>query len=257
MNKEILSLLLLWALGLPAIGQERQVVYLPDSVPMAFIRIPAGSFLMGNTENDPHAQGDEFPQRPIEITSDFFIGQTEVTQAQWEALMGFNPSVFQDKNRPVEMVSWYDCQDFIEKINRLGLGTFRLPTEAEWEYAGQLGGYAFRDSTRHVIPWQLRRYAWFHSESEGQSHPAGRKEPGENQLLDMMGNLWEWVSDWYGPYPAGAAIDPTGPGSGEKKVYRGGSWFNEPEALRIPNRNAHPPDQAFTNAGFRLVLEVQ
>ena len=254
MNRLTIILALLFACG-SLKAQEVRTVVLDEDLSMNFVRIPAGTFDMGSAPDDPHAQKDEFPLHEVTLTDDYLIGQYEVTQAQWEAVMGYNPSTFRHPDRPVEMVSWNDAQAFIQKLNLMGKGTFRLPTEAEWERACKLGGYTFRDEEGKIVPWQLRQYAWFHSQSEGRSHPVGRKKPGAFQLYDMMGNVWEWCSDWYGPYPDSAQTDPAGPATGEIKVYRGGSWFNEPAALRPANRHRHPVDVRFTNAGLRLVME--
>jgi|AntRauTorckE5430_2_1112549.scaffolds.fasta_scaffold25575_2 formylglycine-generating enzyme required for sulfatase activity len=236
-------------------AQEVRTVVLDEDLSMNFVRIPAGTFEMGSEATDPHAQKDEFPLHKVTLTKDYYIGQFEVTQAQWEAVMGYNPSTFRHPDRPVEMVSWNDAQLFIERLNAMGEGTFRLPTEAEWERASKLGGYTFRGDDQKIVPWKLRQYAWFHSQSEGRSHPVGRKDSGDFQLYDMMGNVWEWCSDWYGPYSVSPITDPTGPATGEIKIYRGGSWFNEPSALRPANRHRHPVDVRFTNAGLRLVLQ--
>ncbi|MCR9099202.1 MAG: formylglycine-generating enzyme family protein [bacterium] len=248
-------LMLVLLLGSTLHAQEIRTLELGEGLAITFVRIPAGTFEMGSEPDDPHAQKDEFPMHNVTLTEDYYLGQYEVTQAEWEAIMGYNPSTFRHPDRPVEMVSWNDAQVFIQKLNVMGKGTFRLPTEAEWERACKLGGYTFRDEEGRIVPWQLRQYAWFHSQSEGRSHPVGRKKPGAFQLYDMMGNVWEWCSDWYGPYRDSAQTDPTGPDTGEIKVYRGGSWFNEPAALRPANRHRHPVDVRFTNAGLRLVME--
>ncbi len=237
-------------------AQEQKIVYLNDTVGISFIRIPAGSFTMGSDKNDEYAQKDEWPAHQVTISKDFYLGQFEVTQRQWSVIMGYNPSVFRHPDKPVDMVSWNDCQRFIKKLNQLGIGVFRLPTEAEWERSCLLGNYIFRDDTGKIVNRQLRRYAWYNSRSEGKSHVAGTKRAGTNKLYDMMGNVWEWVNDWYGPYPETAQGDPKGPTEGGEKTYRGGSWFNEPEALRPANRHRHPPHIPFTNAGLRLVLQV-
>ncbi len=239
------------------LGQKSKQVHLNDSVSISFVRIPAGTFQMGSEQVDLLAQKDEWPRHTVTLSKDYYIGQFEITQRQWSALMGYNPSVFKHPDKPVDMVSWNDCQSFIKKLNQLGIGQFRLPTEAEWERSCLLGNYVFRDEDGKIINRQLRQYAWYNSRSEGKSHVVGTKSAGDNQLYDMMGNVWEWVSDWYGPYPDRAQNDPTGPAEGTEKVYRGGSWFNEPQALRPANRHRHPPHIPFTNAGFRLVMTVE
>ncbi len=254
-----------WNERFPAIGlrlvleKEVRQIPLPGRETMNIVRIPAGNFVMGSDSSEVFFQQDELPAHPVSISQDFWLGQFEVTQTQWEAVMGKNPSVFhrgQDADeRPVDMVSWDDCQVFIGKLNALGPGTFRLPTEAEWEYACRAG-------TSTLYPWgeslklsPIRDYAWFNSRAEGVSHPVGEKLPNPWGLYDMHGNVWEWCQDWRGPYSPAPQTDPKGPASGKRKVYRGGSWFNEPEALRSANRHGHPPTERFTNAGLRLVWQ--
>jgi formylglycine-generating enzyme required for sulfatase activity len=204
--------------------------------------------------------GDEDPVRKVTISKAFYLSKFEVTQEQWMVIMGENPSVFTDKpnwrNHPVDNVSWNDCQYYIEKLNAMDLGTFRLPTEAEWEYACRAGTstrfYWGQDSSNV----ELHQNAWGFSRAEGRSHPVGLKKPNNWNLYDMSGNVWEWCADWRGPYLESDTLDPKGPKNGASKIYRGGSWFNEPAALRSANRHGHPPDTRGTNAGFRLVLEI-
>lgn len=254
-----------WNERMPAIGlrlvleSQVRVVELPGGAAMRFVGIPSGSFVMGSDSNEVFFQRDELPAHRVNISQAFWLGQFEVTQAQWQAVMGSNPSVFhrgaEAVQRPVEMVSWNDCLAFIKQLNAAGNGTFRLPTEAEWEYACRAG-------TSSLYPWgadlslkPLQAHAWFNSRAEGKSQPTGTKKPNPWGLYDLHGNVWEWCQDWRGPYEAREQTDPQGPETGTQKVYRGGSWFNEPEALRSANRHGHPPDQRFTNAGLRLVWE--
>lgn len=239
---------------------EVKTIYLANSIQMDFIQIAPCTFMMGSDSDELERHGDEDPVRNVTISKDFYLGKFEVTQEQWLAIMGNNPSTFTDKadwaKHPVDNVSWDDCQLFIEKLDSLGVGTFRLPTEAEWEYACRAGTttrfYWGTDSTNSV----LHDHAWGFSRAEGRSHPVGLKKPNNWGLFDMSGNVWEWCSDWRGPYQDGDTLDPIGPQSGKSKIYRGGSWFNEPAALRSANRHGHPPDTRWTNAGLRLVLEV-
>ena len=178
-----------------------------------------------------------------------------MTQEFWEKIMGYNPSIFKNPGNPVEMVSWNDCKAFIKILNNRwdGVGTFRLPTEAEWEYACRMGEPNYRNDQGELIEWQLLKYAWFYSRSEGKCHPVASKEADKMGFYDLQGSLWEWCEDWKGAYTGSSEKDPIGPKTGTHKIYRGGSWFNEPEALRPENRNAHEPDKVFTNAGLRLV----
>ena len=245
-------------LALDAANEQERIARLPGGVEMRFVRIPAGEFQMGSPPAEAGRQADEGPVHPVALSRDFWLGVFEVTQQQWRAVMGANPSVFQDRpsrdDHPVEMVSWEDAQLFLQKLNALGLGgLFRLPTEAEWEYAARAGAttrYGFGDDPAYQT---LPQYGWFYSRAEGRSQPVGRKRPNAWGLYDMHGNVWEWCSDWFGPYAAERAADPTGPAQGDGRVIRGGSWFNEPEALRSANRHRHPVDSRQTNLGLRVV----
>ena len=185
--------------------------------------------------------------------SPFAIGKYTVTQAQWKAVMGNNPSRFQGDYLPVEKVSYEDIQGFLKKI---GNG-FRLPTEAEWEYAARSGSnakYCFGDDEN-----LLGEYAWFTKNSDGKTHPVGEKKPNQFGLFDMHGNVWEWSSDWYGSgYYAecqrqGTITDPQGPGTGSIRVIRGGSWSDIAVYCRSALRDCAAPDDSDVILGFRLV----
>lgn len=241
--------------------EPTKTIQLPNGVQMAFVYIPPGNFLMGSPPEELERHGDEEPLRRVYLTEGFYFGTFEVTQAQWESVMGENPSVFKHfpdaQQHPVDMVSWNDAQAFVGQINKLGLGKFRLPTEAEWEYACRAGTqtryYWGSDST----DWQVHDYAWAFSLAEGRSHPVGQKKPNAWGLYDMSGNMWEWCQDWRSnAYDPVDTLNPTGATTGEKRVYRGGSWFNKPSTLRTANRNGHEPDLRFTNSGLRLVMEI-
>ncbi len=231
--------------------EERSVV-LPGGVAMRFAKIPPGEFMMGSPESEAGRQKDESPQHRVRVERAFWLGVYEVTQAQWRAVMGSDPSAFRETAAggalPVEMISWNDAQAYLQKLNALGQGSFRLPAEAEWEYAARAGSAARYPHGDDPGYRELRRYAWFNPESEGRSHPVGRKRPNPWGLYDMLGGVWEWVEDALGAYPQG-------PRDQSKRVIRGGSWFNEAEALRSANRNAHEPDSRQTNLGLRLVWE--
>jgi len=192
-----------------------------NSIGMEFMRIPAGTFQMGS--NDPNAYNDEKPVHTVRISKPFYLGKYEVTQGQWEAIMGKNPSQFQGGPKlPVESVSWEDVQEFIRRLNaEEGRKSYRLPTEAEWEYAARAGtmtAYSYGDDAR-----QLEEYAWYQENSGKKTHSVGQKQPNAWGLYDMHGNVGEWVQDWYGPYTTGAVEDPVGPSSGLFRVNRGGS----------------------------------
>lgn len=243
------------------IDENEAVLHLNDSTSIPFVLIPAGSFLMGSSETEADRQKDEGPVVQVEISESFFLGQYEITQAQWLAVMGSNPSIFKDQTNygdyPVDMISWNDCQAFIDSLNSFGMGRYRMPTEAEWEYSARAG-------TNTRFHWgddegykEIYQYAWFNPNSMARSMPVGIKEPNQWNLYDMIGNMWEWCSDWKGAYENADSIayDPGGPEMGEEKIFRGGSWFNPPNVCRTANRNAHEPETGYSNIGLRLVLE--
>jgi formylglycine-generating enzyme required for sulfatase activity len=211
----------------------------PSSLPIyEFCLIPAGSFNMGDKSFGPIHQ--------VTISRAFYMGKYPVTQAQWQSLMGNNPSNFNGADRPVENVSWDNCQAFISRLNNLGKGTFRLPTEAEWEYSCRAG------STGTFSDEQLEQYAWFGVNSGGQSQPVGRKKPNAWGLYDMHGNVEEFCQDWYEDYSAGAITDPQGPASGEVRVTRGGGWSAGSVSTWSTCRSAANLPRII--CGFRLVL---
>ncbi|KKK80247.1 hypothetical protein LCGC14_2825390, partial [marine sediment metagenome] len=198
-------------------------VDLGGGVKMEMVLIPAGSFLMG----DAFLMDVAKPVHKVRITKPFYLGKYEVTQEQWEAVMGSNPSRSKGAKNPVEMVSWDDCQQFLVKLNaksgRQG-GKFVLPTEAQWEYAcraGSAGKFCFGDDEK-----QLGEYAWYGDNSDGKTHAVGGKKPNTFGLHDMHGNVWEWCQDWYGAYGAEAVDEPSGPTTGSGHVGRGGGWSN-------------------------------
>ena len=230
-----------------------------DHINMEVTWIPPGTFMMGTLMDEPYRDGDEGPPRKVTITSGFFMGTFEVTQRQFEAVMGYNPSAFQQDDlapdRPVESVSWLECQEFIRRLNLSGNGTFRLPTEAEWEYACRAGtntSYYWGEISEY---WEAYRHAWTNSRSFATTHPVGTKPANPWGLHDMSGNVWEWCSDWYGPYSNSDEIDPRGPVQGKEKVFRGGSYYDFPNSLRSGNRHRHSIDRGYTAIGFRLVWE--
>lgn len=256
------AMLMILVMGCSSEPSAQKSISLPGGQKMDFVYIPAGTFIMGSPEDELERHGDEGPLREVRISRGFYLGTYEVTQAQWKAVMDNNPSVFRNfpdaDQHPVDMISWNDAQAFVDTLNTLGLGSFRLPTEAEWEYACRAGTdtryYWGTDSS----DWEVHDYAWAFSLAEGRSHPVGQKESNAWGLYDMSGNVWEWCRDWRnGSYDPADTLDPTGAEEGTKRVYRGGSWFNKPSTLRSANRNGHEPDLRFTNAGLRLVLEAE
>ena len=223
-----------------------------NTLGMAFVLIPAGSFEMGSESGD----ADEQPVQPVTIDKPFYVGQFEVTQAQWHAVMENDPSQFtDDPNRPVESVSWNDAQEFIAKLNTMEPGaTYRLPTEAEWEYAARAGStaaYAFGGDAA-----QLDAYAWYADNAGNTTHPVGEKQPNAWGVHAMHGGVWEWVQDRYGPYPSETVTESVGPPPGNRRVIRGGSWLSPAEDCRAASRSHAHPTFRGANVGFRLVRTI-
>lgn len=220
---------------------------LGDGTRIELVYITPGSFAMGS----PTGDDDDRTVHGVTLTRPFLMGRYEVTQAQWMAVMGSNPSYFTgDPTMPVESVTFNDIQAFLSKLNGQTDGGWRLPTEAEWEYAcraGTMGEYA-----GELVPM-----AWFDANSDETTHPVGGKKPNAWGLYDMHGNVWEFCSDWFGPYSAEAQTDPTGPESGTERVYRGGSWNFFSRLCRSSFRDGYAQDVKFNDLGFRLVKDVR
>lgn len=209
-----------------------------------------GTFTMGATsEQGSDATDYEKPAHEVTL-SDYYIGQTEVTQALWKAVMGSNPSNHKGDNLPVEQVSLHDCQVFIQKLNQLTGKQFRLPTEAEWEYAARGGrksrGYKYAGSN------DIGSVAWYWDNSGNGTHPVATKQANELGVYDMSGNVWEWCSDWYDGYQSSSQSDPQGPSSGFIRVYRGGSYHNDAWRCRVSYRSYSTPGSRDINLGLRL-----
>jgi len=234
-----------------------------NSIGMKLVLIPKGTFMMGSPESEKGRQKDE-TQHEVTISKDYYLGVTEVTQGQYESVMGTNPSFFQgDKirgsssNHPVEYVSWKDAVEFCKKLSELPEEmtdgrVYRLPTEAEREYAcraGSKSAYSFGESSK-----SLGNYAWFNGNSNGQTHPVGEKKANAWGLYDMHGNVWEWCSDWYGAYPNGAVSDPVGPRKGSFRVLRGGCWIVEAPFCQSALRRCNFPSGSGSYYGFRVAL---
>ncbi|HEY9844443.1 MAG: SUMF1/EgtB/PvdO family nonheme iron enzyme [Candidatus Sericytochromatia bacterium] len=224
-----------------------------DRLGMKFNLIPAGSFLMGSPNNEIGRESDE-RQHQVTIARPFYLQTTELTQGQWQAVMGFNPAHFNnDPNLPVENVSFEDVQSFIQRLNDRQEGRYRLPTEAEWEYAARSGSsaaWAFGPQAG-----RLDAFAWFSANAEGRTHKVASKSPNAWGLYDMYGNVWEWVADWYGEYPDQTVPDPMGPAEGSFRVVRGGAWFIEAPLARSAVRGRNAPGYKAVGLGFRLVRE--
>ena len=231
--------------GTPAFdGKDK--VYTVNGVSFKMIPVKGGTFQMGSDD------GYEWEKPVHQVTlSDYYIGETEVTQELWNAVMGSNPSKFTgNMQRPVEMVSWNDCQTFISKLNQLTGETFRLPTEAQWEYAARGGnkskGYTYSGSDAEDD------VAWYWYNSDRMTHPVKTKAPNELGIYDMSGNVWEWCSDWYGDYSSAAQTDPTGPATGSGRVGRGGSWRHDATGCRVTTHSSCTPASASSDTGLRL-----
>ncbi len=217
------------------------------------VYVSGGTFMMGTTsEQGSNAFYDEKPAHSVTLSS-FYLCKYEVTQALWRAVMGNNPSNFKGNNLPVEKVSWDDCQTFITRLNNLTGKNFRLPTEAEWEYAARGGnrsrGYKYSGSN------VLSDVAWYDDNSGGKTHPVGSKSPNELGLYDMSGNVFEWCSDWYGTYSSSSQTNPAGSSGGSRRVNRGGSWFISVTLIcRSSYRGNNTPDSRSNGLGLRLAL---
>ena len=223
-------------------------------VEFKMVKVEGGTFTMGATaEQGSDAYSDENPAHKVTL-SDYYIGETQVTQALWKAVMGGNPSRFTgDDNLPVECVSWEDIiEKFIPALNRKTGRTFRLPTEAEWEYAARGGnkskGYKYSGSDN------IDEAAWYDGNSRDKTHPVRGKKANELGLYDMSGNVWEWCHDWYGDYSSGAQPNPQGPDKGSYRVLRGGSWYYYARNCRVSYRCNYTPGRRDYYCGFRLVL---
>ena len=227
---------------------------LGGGVTMKLVLIPAGKFMMGSPDSEQGRQGSEGPQHEVIITKPFYMGVTEVTQAQYEAITGTNPSHLKDATNPVEMVSWNDATEFCKELSEKTRQAVRLPTEAEWEYACRAGtatAFSFGDSDS-----ALGDYAWYTSNSGRTTHPVGQKKPNAWGLYDMHGNVWEWCAGLYGGYPNDAVTDPKGAASGTRRVLRGGGWFGNPAHCRSASRRYDSPDNRSSRCGFRVVVSV-
>jgi formylglycine-generating enzyme required for sulfatase activity len=212
---------------------------------------------MGSASDEPERNKAEGPRTTVTLTHEFWLGKTEVTQAQYEAVMGTNPSLFREggANRPVEQVSWNDAMAFCAALTareraagRLDAGyVYTLPTEAQWEYA-------YRAGTTGAYPGEVAAMAWHEGNSEGRTHPVGQRAPNAWGFHDMPGNVLEWCYDWYGDYPGGAVTDPHGPSRGYYRMARGGSWRTNLSMARSAARAGGSEDRRDYTIGFRLAL---
>lgn len=222
---------------------------------LEMVRIPAGKFMMGSPDSETDRGTDEGPQFSVTFSKDFYLGKYEVTKAQWNHIMGITPA---GNDYAVTGVSWDQCQEFIKRLNQLGKGTFRLPTEAEWEYAcraGTMTRYFFGDDngywsdSGYIAPnTKIKEYAWFNGNSQSSVHEVGSLLPNAWGLFDMSGNVWEWCQDWYVAYTSSAKTDPTGASTGSYRVYRGGSWAVVPQDCRSAKRYYNSP--SYSDASY-------
>jgi formylglycine-generating enzyme required for sulfatase activity len=226
------------------------------------IFIPPGSFRMGSPTNEVGRLSDEGPQTVVTLTKGFYMSKYKVTQKDYQWVIGTYPSVFTgDDSRPVETVSWEDATNYCARLTQRERAArvipancvYRLPTEAEWEYACRAWTstrFSYGDDPTYM---SLAKYAWYGDNSGRITHPVGQKSPNPWGLYDMHGGLWEWCQDWYGPYPGGSVIDPQGPATGAYRVFRGGSWGCEGEECRSASRDFNPEGET-GYVGFRVVL---
>ena len=215
------------------------------------IRVEGGTFTMGATPEQEKLFENERPTHQVSLSS-YYIGETPVTQALWKSVMGGNPSHFKGDSLPVENVSWSDCQSFIQKLNKKTGKSFRLPTEAEWEFAAR-GGNKSRH-TQYSGSDKIDEVAWYDVNSYSKTRPVQMKKGNELGIHDMSGNVWEWCEDWYGKYNSGAQTNPTGPMSGTSRVVRGCGWRSLARFCRLSYRGYRTPGSRFDYLGLRLVL---
>ena len=236
----------------PTVSDNTISIPVKDGISIDMVRVEAGTFTMGATAEMKDPYDEEKPTHRVTLTDDYYIGKYEVTQALWQAVMDNDPSYFKGDNLPVEWVSWDDCQEFISKLNRITGKTFRLPTEAEWEYAARGGnksrGYQYSGSNN------LLDVAWFMDNSGSKTHAVGTKQANELGIYDMSGNVWEWCQDWYGEYNSFSQVNPTGANSGSYRVLRGGCWNGIAWYCRSSFRDGDAPGSRLINLGLRLVL---
>jgi formylglycine-generating enzyme required for sulfatase activity len=256
--KRISILIICFVISLMIVGCGKRAKVQPleetitNFLGMKFVLISPGTFMMGSPANEKDRDIDEVHHQ-VTLTKGFYLQTTEVTQEQWRRLMGSNPSHFKDcgGDCPVEMVSWDDAQEFIKKLNKIGKTyKYRLPTEAEWEYACRAGSTtAFANGDEK----DLTTIGWYRSNSGEKPHRVAQKDPNAWGLYDMHGNVWEWCQDWFGDAQAESVTDPVGPTSGSKRVVRGGSWGEDARFCRSAFRFNKTPTVRWDVVGFRVI----
>ncbi len=231
---------------------EEREFNLTNDVTITLVWIPSGSFDMGSPDNEQDRQGDEDPVHRVTFATGFWLGKYEVTQVQWEAVMGDNPSYYDGANRPVERVSWTDIQSFESALGNV----LRLPSESEWEYACRAGTqtrFYWGDDPNYT---EIDNYAVYGGNDNGGTEEVGTKHPNSWGLYDMSGNVNEWCEDWIGAYPFGSVTDPRGPSSGSFRVWRGGDYYYNAQYCRSASRGFVGPSSRGSNLGFRLVRDA-
>ena len=216
------------------------------NVEYAFRWCPAGTFTMGTSlKNRKKLINNDNNRHRVTLTHGFWMLETEVTQKMWLSVMKENPSKLRGAARPVENVSWEDCQEFLRRLNISGL-TVSLPTEAQWEYACQAGG-------TDIDVDDLKKMGWYNKNADGKTHPVGKKKPNKWGLYDMYGNVWEWCQDWYSDDTHSSVTDPAGPKKGSHRVTRGGSWHSDAGDCRSDYRGKDSADTKGSNLGVRII----
>lgn len=244
--------------GAVAVGTNKTLTLdLGDGVKLEMVYVPAGEFMMGSPESEVGRDSNETQHR-VTLSKAFWMGKYEVTQEQWERVMRNNPSKYKGARNPVERVSWDDCQEFIKKLNGMvSGGGFRLPTEAEWEYACRAGTKtAFYNGEELDLNREcpkLGEIAWYCGIKRAPTNPVGQMKANAWGLCDMIGNVWEWCQDWHGDYPASAVVDPAGPVSGKGRVLRGNCSNDTAMRCRSAMRYANSPDARWEVFGLRLM----
>ena len=252
MRSIVLFIVLL--IGSPALGQQLKTI--TNSIGMKLVLIHPGSFTMGSPDDEVGRVRNE-TSHEVTLSKSYYLGANEVTQGEYEKVMGANPNNFKGSKNPVETVSWDDSVSFCKKLSEMpeekAAGrSYRLPTEAEWEYACRAGSttsYSFGETAE-----SLGEYAWFGEGREGKTHPVGLKKPNRWGLYDMHGNVWEWCQDWLGDYPPDASTDPQGPNGGSFRVYRGGCWSDVAGYCQSAYRRRNDPSVRYNFLGFRVAL---
>ena len=233
------------------VNSSQNLTFTVGGVSFTMVYVPGGTFTMGATsEQGSDAYNDEKPAHSVTLSS-YYIGETEVTQALWTAVMGSNPSRFKGDQRRVEGVSWNDCQTFISRLNAKTGNQFRLPTEAEWEYAAR-GGHS--GGSKYAGSDNINSVAWYDDNSGDETHNVATKSPNSLGIYDMSGNVWEWCQDWYGNYSSSSQTNPKGPSSDDHRVNRGGGWYGLARDCRVSNRGLNTPSFSINGLGLRLVL---